>query len=139
MNIINAEKRKRLSNLFKNHRPEILLVILFGSYQTEYQRPDSDIDFAILFQEKIGLKEEMNLLAQLSDILEYENVDLVNLNTAPITIQFNALGGTIIYEKDYVLTSNYIEKVLKIYGDYAPVLARFDQEMLDKEIPYHEY
>ncbi|NLY37918.1 MAG: nucleotidyltransferase domain-containing protein [Firmicutes bacterium] len=138
MSIITAQKRKRLNDLFKNYHPDILLVILFGSYQTKYQRPDSDIDFAILFQEKIGLQEEMKLLAQLSDILEYENVDLVNLNTAPVTLQFNALGGTIIYEKDHVLTSNFIEKVLKIYGDYAPVLAKFDREMLEQEISYHE-
>jgi hypothetical protein len=47
--------------------------------------------------------------------------------------------GEIIFEKDYILTSNYIERVLKFYGDYAPVLNKFDREMLGKEISDHEF
>jgi predicted nucleotidyltransferase len=139
MRLLTVSEKKYLTSFFKQYQPEIMLVTVFGSHGTDAQRDDSDIDFGILFKDSIGLFEEMKILAHLSEILNYENVDLVNLNTAPITIQFNALGGEIIFEKDYILTSNYIERVLKIYGDYAPVLNKFDQEMLGKEITYHEF
>lgn len=45
---------------------------LFGSYGTDYQRSDSDIDFALLFEEKPGLMGEMKILQELSAILNYD-------------------------------------------------------------------
>ena len=35
--------------------------------------------------------------------------------------------------------SDYMEKVFKIYGDYAPVLRNFDREMLKGESKVDEY
>jgi len=134
MNSISPQDMSILRHYFKTYRPKIILVIIFGSHGTDDQKPESDLDFAILFQENIDLYQEMNLLAKLSDILQFENIDLVNLNKAPVTLQFNALGGKIIYEHDHALTSDYMEKVFTIYGDYAPVISAFDQDFIHKEI-----
>ena len=139
MKIITEENKAMLVELFRDFQPEILLVLLFGSYDTEYFRSDSDIDFAVLFGANAGLMDEMKLLSRISLLLEYERADLVNLNQAPVTIQFNALGGKIIYEKDKTITSDFLERVLRMYGDYKPVLDRFDKELLEREIPSSEY
>ena len=136
---ISARERKRLIEFFRSTKPAVIMASLFGSYGTDYQRSDSDIDFALLFEKKPGLLEEMKILKELSAILSYENVDLVNLNDAPITLQFRAIEGDILYEKDPIQVSDYMEKVFNIYGDYAPVLRNFDREMLREEIKVEEY
>ncbi|MDA8233215.1 MAG: nucleotidyltransferase domain-containing protein [Clostridia bacterium] len=109
--------------------PEVMAVILFGSYGTENQTPLSDIDFAVLFNKEQNLSEEMVFLSKLSDALGTDRVDLVNLNKAPINIQFKAISqGKIIYERDYVSTCDYIEKVINFYQDYAIDLHNFYRE-----------
>lgn len=127
---ISPVERKKLIDYFRTTELTVIMASLFGSYGTEYQRRDSDIDFAVLFREKISLLDEMRILKDLSAILNYENVDLVNLNNAPITLQFRAIEGDILYEKDSRQVSDYMEMVFKIYGDYSPVLRNFEREML---------
>jgi len=93
---------------------------LFGSYGTEYQTAHSDIDFAVLFDKRIGIKEEAGLLAKLSSYLETDKVDLVNINKAPLSFQFRIIQeGKIIYEKDYITTCDFAERVTDLYQDYA--------------------
>lgn len=136
---ISSAERKMLIEFFGSMKPAVIMASLFGSYGTDYQRSDSDIDFALLFERKPSLLEEMKILKELSAILDYEDVDLVNLNDASIILQFRALEGDILYERDPVQVSDYMEKVFKIYGDYAPVLRNFDREMLRGEIKVDEY
>ena len=100
--------------------PEVLAAFLFGSYGTQNQTVVSDIDFAVLFDKRLELREEAAFLAKLSNFLGTDRVDLVNLNKAPLNIQFRAVSeGTIVYERDYITTCDYIEKLLGLYQDYA--------------------
>ena len=100
--------------------PEVLAAFLFGSYGTQNQTVVSDIDFAVLFDKRLELREETVFLAKLSNFLGTDRVDLVNLNKAPLNIQFRAVSeGTIVYERDYITTCDYIEKLLGLYQDYA--------------------
>ncbi len=109
--------------------PEVMTVFLFGSYGTENQTPLSDIDFAVYFNKRMDLFEEMAFLSKLSDVLGTDRVDLVNLNKAPINIQFRAISeGRIIYERDYIATCDYIEKVIGLYQDYNINLHYFYKE-----------
>ncbi len=128
-----------LKKYFASFQPEITLAILFGSYGTEQQRADSDLDFAVLFSSEADIYVEMKLLAGLSGLLGIENIDLVNLNKASIMVQYEALAGRLIYEKGPIITSDYFEKVIKYYCDYAPVLKKFDREFLEERIEYEKY
>jgi len=60
----------------------VIAAYLFGSHQTEYETPLSDVNFAILFSrdKKISLLREVEIMSELSRILKYEDIDLVNLN-----------------------------------------------------------
>ncbi len=128
-----------LKEYFASFQPEISLAILFGSYGSEQQRADSDLDFAVLFNTEADIYVEMKLLSGLSQLLGIENIDLVNLNRASIVIQHQALAGRLIYEKDPIMTSDYFEKVIKYYCDYMPVLNKFDREFLEERIEYEKY
>ena len=136
---LTEENYVELKKYFALFQPEIDIAILFGSYGTEQQDADSDLDFAVLFNTEVNIYVEMRLLSGLSELLGVENVDLVNLNKASIVVQHEALAGKLIYEKDPVITSDYFEKVIKYYCDYAPVLNKFDREFLEKRIEYEKY
>ena len=122
------EKINSLATLFSG-RPEIQAVFLFGSYGTGNQTDISDIDFAVLFDKRLDITEEAACLANISEFLGTDRVDLVNLNKAPLNLQFKAISeGKIIYEREYITTCDYIEKVIDLYQDYAIDLNYFYQE-----------
>lgn len=109
--------------------PEVLTAFLFGSYGTSNQTALSDIDFAVLFNKKLDLNDEAEFLACLSQFLGTDRVDLVNLNKAPLTLQFRAITqGKIVYERDYITTCDFLEKIADLYQDYAIDLNYYNEE-----------
>lgn len=119
------EKLKRYFRLEIN----ILAVWIIGSYGTDYQREDSDIDFAILFDKDISLMDEMKISCEISDIIEYEEVDIVNLKRAPINLQFKTLKeGRELYENDFIKVSDYMEYVFNRYRDEKYYMESFRKD-----------
>lgn len=113
---------------FLQDRDEIAAVYLFGSYGTEFEHPQSDIDLGIVFNRPLTLSEELELDSALSLHVGHDQIDLVNLNRAPIALQFRALHeGLLVYEGDYLNHSNFIEQVIKAYPDYAVKYAVFSR------------
>jgi len=119
------DKITLLPDLFSRY-PEIVSVFLFGSYGTDLQHDLSDIDFAVYFSRDVNLQFEADLLGEMSTVLNTDRIDLINLNKAPLNLQFKAVAqGKIIYESDFIATCNYIEKMLKRYHDFAIDLENF--------------
>ncbi|MGV8980903.1 type VII toxin-antitoxin system MntA family adenylyltransferase antitoxin [Clostridium sp.] len=111
------DKITTLTEYFKTN-DDILAVWLIGSYGTEYQREESDIDFSILFSKDISIIDEMKISCNISDIIGYENVDTVDLKKAPITLQFKTIQeGRSLYEADFIKTCDYIEYVISRYRE----------------------
>jgi predicted nucleotidyltransferase len=109
--------------------PEVVAVYLFGSYGTEYEHAGSDLDLGVVFRGKTKLQYELQIEADLSSLLKSDRIDFVNLNCAPVALQFRVLSeGMLIYEGDYILNSNFIEHVLREYRDYSFHYARFAAE-----------
>lgn len=105
---------------FFQGRPEVAAVYIFGSYGTEFQHAQSDIDLGIVYTRLVNLSDELALDADLSLYLQHDHIDLVNLDRAPIALQHRALAeGLLVYEGDYLKTSDFIEHVNKYYPDYA--------------------
>ncbi|HWQ42861.1 MAG TPA: nucleotidyltransferase domain-containing protein [Desulfosporosinus sp.] len=121
---------------FFQAQTEIAAVYLFGSFGTEFEHPQSDIDLGIVFTRSVTLQEELELDGALSLHVSHDRIDLVNLNRAPIALQFRALReGVLVYEGDYYKHSDFIEYVIKTYPDYAVKYAMFarDYEQALKE------
>ncbi len=121
---------------FFQSRVDIAAVYLFGSFGTEFEHPQSDIDLGIVFNRSVTLQEELALDVALSLHVRHDRIDLINLNRAPIALQFRALQeGLLVYEGDYVKHSDFIEFVIKTYPDYAVKYAIFahDYEQALKE------
>ncbi|MDR5588007.1 MULTISPECIES: nucleotidyltransferase domain-containing protein [Clostridium] len=86
-----------LKNYFKSN-DNIVAAWFIGSYGTEYQTEDSDIDIALLLDKKIGIMDEMDISCRISEVLGFDNIDTINLLSAPITLQFKVIdeGRSII-------------------------------------------
>lgn len=122
----------------------ILLVYLFGSYVEGYANENSDVDFAVLFRNNIGLWTEMELQSHLSDVISFEKVDVVNLNKVPLKLQFEAISkGVLIYEANSDATEDYIERVLHLYHDreirYKMFFEEYDASMKEEYIHNDKY
>ncbi len=140
--ILIKEKMADLTNYFKNHEA-IATVYLFGSYGTPLYYPElSDIDLAVIFNRNLSLKEEMLIDADISVILESDKLDVVNLNKARVDICYQVLAtGTIIYERDSIITADFVEKTLKYYFDHGLTLEKMKEDTLEfiKENSNHRY
>jgi len=109
--------------------PNVTAVYLFGSYGTEFEHPQSDIDLGVIFGVPATLSEELELDASLSMHVGHDRIDLVNLNRAHISLQFRALKeGMLVYEGDFIKHSDFIEHVIKFYPDYALKYAVFAKD-----------
>lgn len=130
--MINIENKTENLKEYFQLTTNILAVWIIGSYGTEYQRKDSDIDFAILLEKDISLMDEMKISCDISDIIDFEDVDIVNLRKAPITLQFKTLKeGRALYEKDFVKVSDYMEYVFNRYRDEKYYIESFRKDYYD--------
>jgi len=126
------ENITELNNYFASHK-DIATVYLFGSYGTELYDPQrSDIDLAIIFSRYLDLKEEMLIDAEISMIIGRDDVDITNLNKARVDICYQILStGENIYEKDRLVTVDFVEKTLKYYFDYGITLYKMKVDFVE--------
>ncbi len=72
------------------HYPETQAIYLFGSYGTEYERPESDADIALLLPPDVSKKTGSLAMSRLSSELQSllkRDVDLINLRQAPTVLR----------------------------------------------------
>ncbi|KRQ87641.1 Nucleotidyltransferase domain protein [Caloramator mitchellensis] len=122
------EKIPNLIEYFERDK-NILAVYLIGSYGTEYQREESDIDFAVLFEKDIDFFEETKIVAKISEILSFDEVDLVNLIKAPTALQIIAVNeGRELFVRDYNKLSDFVEYVYRKYRDEKYFIDSFNKD-----------
>lgn len=107
------EIEKRLAPLFA--RPEVNLVLLFGSYATGRARPASDIDLAILAE---GEFEAIN--EEVIRGLGTDRADVVDLRYAsPLLAMVVARQGRRLYERARGAFAAFASLALRRYNDTA--------------------
>ena len=78
------------------HYPDVQAVYLFGTYGTADERPDSDIDIAILLAPQqakaTGSLASSDLRFELEDLLK-KKVDLINLRRVPTVLQKEVIAA----------------------------------------------
>ena len=127
--MINIEHLIPKLKQYFSQEENIIAVWIIGSYNTIYQREDSDIDFAILFDNDISVLDEMYYAGEITEILQIEDVDTINLKKAPITLQMKTLqDGRKIYEKDVIKVSDFVEYVLNVYPDKKYYIDKFHKD-----------
>ena len=117
------EEIERILSYFTN-RPEVVALYLFGSFDTMFERADSDIDIALLISKEN--KKEFEILKSeyynASPGFSLRTVDIVILNTAPTYLKHRILKtGRIMLDRNPSQRKEFTAMVLQEYFDYKPI------------------
>jgi predicted nucleotidyltransferase len=106
---------------FLKNRQKVVFAYLFGSLTRDKVLPLSDIDIAIYLKEGVDLdQEKMTILEGLMSILVTEEIDLVILNIAPLTLKARIVENKkILVDKDPFLRHSFESLVLREYFDFS--------------------
>jgi uncharacterized protein len=100
---------------------DILFAYLFGSLAKRIAGPLSAVDIAVYCQEHVLLAEKkIEILGDLIEILKTDEIDLVLLNKAPITLRMKILEHKkIIVDKLPFLRHRYESLTMREYLDFS--------------------
>jgi predicted nucleotidyltransferase len=130
MSKINKEE---VAPLFRAY-PFIVAAYQFGSTVHGQEGPLSDLDIAILVDDKRTpsaldlLRIELMLAYELQKHLGVSEIDLITLNSQRLLLQYGILRtGRLIYEADPKYRVRFTQKVIQAYLDFQPTLELIGQ------------
>jgi len=125
--------KEEVASLFRAY-PFIAAAYQFGSTARGQESPLSDLDIAILVDDKRVplalelLRIELLLAYELQKQLTVSEVDLITLNYQGLPFQYAILRtGRLIYEADPRCRIRFTQKVIQAYLDFQPTLKLIDQ------------
>ena len=100
---------------------DVLFAYLFGSLAKGSFMPLSDVDIAVYLSEKKDYSEKrVEILGALNDILETDEVDLVILNTAPLSLEMKILENKrVLVDKEPFFRHRYESADIRKYLDFS--------------------
>lgn len=100
---------------------EVIFAYLFGSLAKGWVGPLSDIDIAVyLTKETDFIQKKLYILGQLNDILKTDEIDLVVLNVAPLSLERSILEHKkTIVDKTPFVRHRYESLVMRKYFDFS--------------------
>ncbi len=127
--ILRLVKSNEFKEIFK--RNNIENVIIFGSLTKDDFNEESDIDIAIIGENKISDTVDLNLTLELEDFLG-RSIDLIDINDEEIEniIKIEALNSDMVMIKDriYEETYNYYDN---LFRENIEFWNRLDRVVLD--------
>jgi predicted nucleotidyltransferase len=98
--------------------PNLQILILFGSRARGDHRPDSDWDFAVLYEEgndRKDISSQFKIYTMLEQALDIpdDKIDVVDLKEcSPILAHYVARDGQLLYERETGLFEGFKQKFL---------------------------
>ncbi len=104
-------------------REDVEFVYFFGSFGKGKRLPLSDIDIAIYLKGFSPMHEKkMEILGALISLLETDEIDLVILNEAPLTLKMKILESKIVVvDHSPTLRHRFESLVMREYFDFSVV------------------
>jgi predicted nucleotidyltransferase len=111
----------------------ILLFYVFGSYAFGKAYKLSDLDLAFLSINKFVLRKRLALLNKLQTIFEEEAIDLIDLNTAPLTLVHRIFKeGKCLYAQDLRTKIEFETKCEVLYFDTEPLRKEYSKALTER-------
>jgi predicted nucleotidyltransferase len=118
-----------LTDLFMEDS-NIVFAYLFGGLARGQRKPLSDVDLGIYVKNIRGL-DYLSLFSKISEILSTDEIDLVVLNSAPVSLAGRSLQARkILVDKDPFLRHKYESRTLREFFDFS---------IKEKEILHRRY
>ena len=117
----NIEDMLPKAETYLQSRPDILFAYLFGGLARGKPLPLSDVDIAVYLRETVdSFEKKLEILGKLTDLLETDEIDLVMLNEAPLTLRMKVLENKrIIVDNDPFLRHEYESLTMREYFDFS--------------------
>jgi predicted nucleotidyltransferase len=110
--------------------PNILFAYLFGGLVRGQRKPLSDVDLGV-YVKNVKRLNFLSLFSKISQILCTDEIDLVVLNTAPISLAGRILQKRkILIDKDPFLRHQFESRILREFFDFT---------IREKEILHRRY
>lgn len=110
---------EQLIRLILDARSDTQAIYLFGSWGTEYEQPESDVDIAVLLPPKRAKEVGsllFSLLQQAMQAVVNRDVDLINLRLAPTVLQKEiVMNGRRIFQTIGTAADEFEMQVLSLY------------------------
>lgn len=107
--MLNQGQLDQLKEYFADQPVEV--VYLFGSQATGKANKLSDVDIGVLFREGLNRSERfdlrLNMIVDVTGLLKRDEVDVVDLETAPIALRYSA-----VFPKKEIFTANNNRRVI---------------------------
>jgi predicted nucleotidyltransferase len=115
------EKYKNQITSILKYDEHVLFAYLFGSSITGIITPMSDIDIAVyLIQNSDKIQCRFNLIGKLTETLKTDSLDLVILNTAPLTLTARIIRNKeILVDKSSLIRHSFESLILRQYYDFS--------------------
>ncbi|RCW44776.1 MULTISPECIES: nucleotidyltransferase domain-containing protein [unclassified Halanaerobium] len=111
-------KLKKKIEMFLEKKKNVKAAFLFGSYGTKYERENSDLDLAVLFEDSPNTSEQLELAGEIELEIQNYEIDLINLNNVNMAFKHEIITkGEKIYSRDQIETADFVEYVLKFGPD----------------------
>lgn len=117
--------RRPLQALGRSHR-EIAAIYLFGSHAAGKEGPLSDLDVALLLDERQVRPQkffrfQMDLMGETAHACRRSDVDLVLLNRATPLLAYEVIrAGRLLYERDHDARVAFEARTVQHYLDLEP-------------------
>ena len=117
----NIEDMLPKAETYLRSRPDILFAYLFGGLARGKPLPLSDVDIAVYLRETVdSFEKKLEILGKLTGLLETDEIDLVMLNEAPLTLRMKVLENKrIIVDNDPFLRHEYESLTMREYFDFS--------------------
>jgi len=79
-------------NLLRREIKGLVAVYVYGTYGTEYERNDSDVDMAFLSDENVDVTKRIRLMTDLAGIFD-RDVDLIDLKKVSTVMRANVIAN----------------------------------------------
>lgn len=130
--MIKKIEKDRLNEIFKKN--QVVLAYLFGSVAKNKTGSLSDIDIAVLLDEKVPsvqhFDRKLAIMGQLSDLFKTDNIDVVLLNETPPLLTHRIIKeGKIIFSLSKKNRLEFELRAVMKYLDWQPHLEKYTQEV----------
>ena len=120
---------------------DVTALYAFGGLAAGVLKPLSDLDFGILLNDRLDkgqrFDKHIELIGVFTDIFKTDEIDLINMNDAPLRFAFQILktGKMLVCGNAGALT-RFRERLVKSYLDFKCMRESFDAVFLEG-IGYH--
>jgi len=112
------QKMSPLNDFFLNN-PNIIFAYLFGGMVKDRPSPLSDVDIAVYVKDVKKL-DYLEMFGKVADILGTDEIDLVILNSAPLSLTGRSLQGRkVLVDKEPFVRHLFESRILREFFDFT--------------------